>query len=111
MDKYRFKQLLESTMGNVKPLIMEQQTNFSVIGHRYENPEGNPDEKNLVVLKIKDFGSGETFVDVQVYNADLKTAYDQAVKKFNSDKESKEIIHPGIKTQVVTPLDKLVLKN
>jgi len=26
MEKYRFKQLLESTMGNVKPLIMEQPT-------------------------------------------------------------------------------------
>ena len=26
MDKNRFKQLLESTMGNVKPLIMEQVT-------------------------------------------------------------------------------------
>lgn len=26
MDKNRFKQLLESTMGNVKPLIMEQPT-------------------------------------------------------------------------------------
>ena len=24
MDKYRFKQLLESTMGNVKPLITEE---------------------------------------------------------------------------------------
>ena len=32
MELNRFKQLLESTMGNVKPLIVEQQTPPSATG-------------------------------------------------------------------------------
>jgi hypothetical protein len=32
MDKYRFKQLLESTMGNVKPLIVEEDIKYRSIG-------------------------------------------------------------------------------
>jgi hypothetical protein len=31
MDKYRFSELLESTMGNVKPLISENETNGTTI--------------------------------------------------------------------------------
>ena len=50
MDKNRFKQLLESTIGNVKPLIMEQPQGGTNTGTSTgtENVNGNKLEVNKV---------------------------------------------------------------
>lgn len=52
MNSYRFKQLLESKLGNVKPLIVEE--NYSLKFDNYLFPEIN-NKKNYVLLK-----SGQT---------------------------------------------------
>ena len=55
MELNRFKQLLESTMGNVKPLIMEQETgNTITLNSEYfkTNPTGVLKTSSSIVMSV-----------------------------------------------------------
>jgi hypothetical protein len=64
MDKYRFSELLESTMGNVKPLLNEQNPpqGYKDITSWYSTPEGK--------FYIPD---GDYVVDGMGYNGTIMT--------------------------------------
>ena len=50
MDKNRFKQLLESTLGNVKPLIYEDVTTNT--NGDYKSTGGDPEKYNQMMEKF-----------------------------------------------------------
>jgi len=84
MDKNRFKQLLESTMGNVKPLIMEQVTGdsqnltFEVITNDWSKL---PDQfsgylvfPNLITMRTQQIPNGTQLLNYYNSNKDSLTA-------------------------------------
>ena len=63
MDKYRFKQLLESTLGNVKPLIIENLT--TSLGTNYDSL--SPEVQGLITtLNTQIKKSGKQITDVHI---------------------------------------------
>jgi hypothetical protein len=107
-----FSKLINSKLGDVKPILSEQQINFRVVGNKYERPSeleyGRPPV--MVILRVKDWGSGEVFLEVEEQGNDLKTVFDNAIKKFESKKSSLNIQYPGIEKVQPPTIDKLISK-
>ena len=110
------KRLLgEQELGDVKPILSEQPSEmalreFRVEGVKYEHEE-SPNERFLVILRIKNWGSGEVYLEVKEIDKDLKTAFDKAIKKFESEKSflnSNKV--PGIGKVQPPTIDKLISK-
>ena len=60
MEKYRFKQLLESTMGNVKPLVMENDCSKLTLIPKSGNPNlsgGGTPQSDTWLEDIKKIGN------------------------------------------------------
>ena len=82
MEKYRFKQLLESTMGNVKPLIMEQETGntitFEVITNDWSKLPNDFDGylvfPNWITMRTHLIPNGEQLLNYYNSNKDKLTA-------------------------------------
>jgi hypothetical protein len=94
----------------VKKVINEQQINFKVVGKKNENfremEYGRPPV--YILLMIKDAGSGEVFLEVEEEGNDLKTVFDKAIKKFESEKSLLDIQYPGIEKVQPPTIDKLI---
>ena len=107
-----FSKLINSKLGDVKPILSEQQINFRVVGNKYERPSGLEYgiPPVMVILRVKDWGSGEVFLEVEEQGNDLKTVFDNAIKKFESKKSSLNIQYPGIEKVQPPTIDKLISK-
>jgi hypothetical protein len=82
MELNRFKQLLESTLGNVKPLIMEQETGntitFEVITNDWSKLPNSFNGylvfPNLITMRTNLIPNGEQLLNYYNTNADKLTA-------------------------------------
>ena len=82
MELNRFKQLLESTMGNVKPLIMEQETGntitFEVITNDWSKLpsefSGYLVHPNLITMRTDSIPNGDQLLNYYNTNKDTLTA-------------------------------------
>lgn len=90
----------------VRRVIKEQKINFRVIGIKMERDGFEP----LVILRVQDWGSGERFINIEKQGKDLQTAYNTAIKEFESQKDLKKIEYPGIESVVPPSIDKLQAK-